>query len=281
MRRVKLQRIVEILPIEELSDKVQQRLQDGFLYGDFQYKTDENSEDFMKTGVFSTYKTVPDSTEMPEVKQKLTPDQWRQYLMLAHTDKDKAFKFYTGYYLGTNGNYYWSDTHQMSFYDDQYVEFLKGALPKDYPDGSLMITEAYVPRASLTAFIDQISKAAREYDFNIIYGTMRLIEKDEESFLVWAKQNYACVIFNLRIEDSKMGREKAAENFRRIIDIALRLNGSYYLTYHRWARKDQVLHAYPQFPEFLRLKLRYDPEERFQSEWYRHYKEMFASELAS
>ena len=26
-----------------------------------------------------------------------------------------------------------------------------------------------------------------------------------------------------------------------------------------------------QFPEFLRLKRRYDPDERFQSEWYRHH----------
>jgi hypothetical protein len=45
--------------------------------------------------------------------------------------------------------------------------------------------------------------------------------------------------------------------------------GSYYLTYHRWARKDQVGRCYPQLREFLNAKLRYDPEERFQSEWYR------------
>jgi len=28
--------------------------------------------------------------------------------------------------------------------------------------------------------------------------------------------------------------------------------------------------------EFLSLKRRYDPEERFQSSWYRHYRSMFA-----
>ena len=38
----------------------------------------------------------------------------------------------------------------------------------------------------------------------------------------------------------------------------------------------QVLKAYPQFPRFLELKRKYDPNERFQSEWYRHYKRMFA-----
>ena len=34
-----------------------------------------------------------------------------------------------------------------------------------------------------------------------------------------------------------------------------------------------------QFAEFLRLKKRYDPEERFQSDWYRHYRTMFADIL--
>jgi hypothetical protein len=31
--------------------------------------------------------------------------------------------------------------------------------------------------------------------------------------------------------------------------------------------------------EFLRLKRRYDPQDRFQSEWYRHYRAMFADRL--
>lgn len=54
---------------------------------------------------------------------------------------------------------------------------------------------------------------------------------------------------------------------------------SYYLTYHKFATRDQILACYPQFPEFLRLKRRYDPEERFQSDWYRHYRRMFADVL--
>ena len=36
---------------------------------------------------------------------------------------------------------------------------------------------------------------------------------------------------------------------------------------------------YPQMAEFLRLKRRYDPPEVFQSDWYRHYKQMFADRL--
>ena len=72
------------------------------------------------------------------------------------------------------------------------------------------------------------------------------------------------------------GIEKAKRDFRALIDAALPYGGSFYLTYHRWARKDQMLACYPQFPEFLRMKQKYDPKEVIQSDWYRHYKTMFA-----
>ncbi len=64
-----------------------------------------------------------------------------------------------------------------------------------------------------------------------------------------------------------------------MIDLALQRGGSYYLTYHRYARRDQVGGCYPQLPQFLRLKRQYDPEERFQSDWYRYYRDMFADVL--
>jgi FAD/FMN-containing dehydrogenase len=87
------------------------------------------------------------------------------------------------------------------------------------------------------------------------------------------------VIFNLHVVHSPEGLARAAAAFRRLIDLAVRFGGSYYLTCHRWATRRQVEACYPQFAEFLRLKRRYDPEERFQSEWYRHYRAMFADAL--
>ena len=47
--------------------------------------------------------------------------------------------------------------------------------------------------------------------------------------------------------------------------------------YHRYATKLQVEAAYPKFREFLRQKLRHDPAELFQSEWYRHHKKLLGS----
>ncbi len=88
-----------------------------------------------------------------------------------------------------------------------------------------------------------------------------------------------CVICNLHVRHTKEGQRKAAEDFRRIIDRAIEFGGRYYLTYHRWALRRQVEACYSQFVDFLKLKKKYDPEERFQSEWYRHYKTMFADKV--
>ena len=140
-----------------------------------------------------------------------------------------------------------------------------------------MITEVYVPRAALVSFMMEARELLRRQDANVIYGTVRLIERDDESFLAWARESWACVIFNLHVTHSPQGIEQAADSFRGLIDLGIKHGGSYYLTYHRYARREQVEACYPQFKEFLRMKLKYDPDEVFQSDWYRHYKKMFAA----
>jgi hypothetical protein len=110
----------------------------------------------------------------------------------------------------------------------------------------------------------------------VIYGTVRLIEQDNESFLAWAKKPYACIIFNLLTLHSSAGIDASARSFRGLIDLATARGGSYYLTYHKFAKPEQVTACYPQFREFLELKRKYDPAECFQSDWYRYYRNLFA-----
>ena len=109
----------------------------------------------------------------------------------------------------------------------------------------------------------------------MVYGTVRLIERDDETFLAWARDRFACVVFNLHVEHTPASIAATADTFRALIDLAIDCGGSYYLTYHRWARKDQVEVCYPKMRQFLELKRRHDSEEVFQTEWYRHYRAMF------
>jgi FAD/FMN-containing dehydrogenase len=276
--RKKVERIVEIRTTDDLMAAFEKRIADGFLYGDFQFSIEHESEDFLHKGVFSCYRPVSMDTPIPTAEKQLTDENWRQLLLLAHTNERQAFQKYSDYYLSTNGQVYWSDTHQLSIYPDNYHREIDQRLHAPYP-ATEVITEIDVPRPMLKGFLEEVRDDFRKNKVELIYGTVRLIERDDESFLPWAKQDYACTIFNLHTVHNPEGFERSAEAFRRLIDMAARRGGTYYLTYHRHATRKQVESCYPQFAEFLRLKKKYDPEERFQSDWYRHYKAMFADSL--
>ncbi|HEY4638424.1 MAG TPA: FAD-binding protein, partial [Candidatus Udaeobacter sp.] len=272
--RQKLRRVVEIVRANDLPRRFEERIAQKFLYGDFQFSVDEKSTDFLQRGVFSCYEPTSEY-EVIVAKKELRDDDWLDLLRLAYTDREKAFKRYSDYYLSTNGQTYWSDTNQLSAYLPNYSQKIRGQIGGE--ESSLIITEIYVPRADLPEFLAQTADLLRSNRTAVIYGTVRLIEKDDESFLAWAKQPYACIIFNLLTLHTSSGIEASARSFRGLIDLAIARGGSYYLTYHKFARPEQVTTCYPQFKEFLNLKRKYDPSERFQSDWYRYYQKLFAS----
>jgi FAD/FMN-containing dehydrogenase len=268
--RQKLQRVVEIREVDGLIPAFERRIRDGFLYGDFQFAIDERSPLFLRRGVFSCFRPVPIETPMPKESRRASERDWLGMVVLAHEDKSQAFQRYAEAYLSTHGQLYWSDTHQLGAYMDGYHEKVDHRSHARYP-ASEIITEIYLPRERLSEFMEAASADFRKHGVNLIYGTIRLVERDDESFLAWAKEPYAGVIFNLHTPHTPEGEKRSAAAFRRLIDMGIQRGGSYYLTYHRYATREQVKACYPQFREFLRLKKQYDPEERFQSDWYRHY----------
>jgi FAD/FMN-containing dehydrogenase len=272
--RQKLRRVVEIIRGGDLPKRFEDRIKQKFLYGDFQFSVDEKSPDFLQRGVFSCYQPI-DEHEPIVAKKELRDDDCLELLRLAYTDRDKAFKRYSDYYLSTNGQTYWSDTNQLSAYLPNYAQKIREQIGGE--ESSLIITEIYVPRTDLPDFLAQAAELLRSNRTIVIYGTVRLIEKDDESFLAWAKEPYACVIFNLLTFHTPRGIEASAHSFRGLIDLAIARSGSYYLTYHKFAKPEQVMACYPQFKQFLDLKRKYDPTERFQSDWYRYYRKLFAS----
>jgi FAD/FMN-containing dehydrogenase len=276
--RVKVERVVALGETADIIDRLEQRIRDGYLYGDFQFATDDGRDSFLRRGVFSCYRPVDPATPLTEHPTRFHPDDWARLTRYSHTNKRLAFELYSTRYLETSGQIYWADSQLSAAYVDNYHEDLDRATGATVK-GSEMITEIYVQRRNLAAFMEDARDTLRAHRANVIYGTVRLIERDDETFLAWAKDRYACVIFNLHVDHTPADIARNAEAFRGLIDLGIRHGGSYYLTYHRWARADQVTRCYPELPAFLALKRRHDPGELFQSNWYRHYKAMFGPAL--
>ncbi len=272
-----VRRVVEITSIERLEGLFKERIAEGFTYGDFQYKTDEGSTGFLRDGVMSCYLPMPDvpvsdgdAGDVVEPRYLLSEQDWRGLLYLSHADKARAFEEYAGFYMRTNGQTYDSDTFQLSMYIDDYHRELDRSLNAG-SKCTETITEVYVPLESLADFMDAAARELRTRKANVIYGTIRLIEQDDETFLNWARQPYACIVFNMHVEHTEAGVARTADALRALIDLASERGGSYFLTYNKFATGEQLARCYPQFGDFLARRREYDPEGVFSSDWVRAY----------
>jgi FAD/FMN-containing dehydrogenase len=275
MPRVKVRRVVQIAALDNIPDAFTQRIRDGYLYGDFQFATDSGRDSFLRQGVFSCYQPVDPATPLTPNPTRFHPEDWARLTHYSHTHKRRAFDFYTKRYLATSGQIYYHDWQLSAAYQPGYHLELDRRMHAKVK-ATEMITEIYVPRPALVSFMEEARLALREEKANLIYGTVRLIEKDEESFLRWARQNYACIVFNLHVRHDAAGLASAVRAFRTLIDLGIHYNGSFYLTYHRWATRRQVEICYPQFQEFLVHKLNLDAGEVFRSDWYLHHKALLS-----
>ncbi|WCE04641.1 FAD-binding oxidoreductase [Pseudoxanthomonas sp. JBR18] len=261
-----LRRQVSLARVGGLQRAFEDAIAQGCTFGDFQFAIDPRSEDFLDLGLLSCYRPV-EGVE-PGAPRHLQAEDFARLLLLAHHAPSRAFDEYADFYLATDGQHYASDAQQSGVYLDGYHAAVDRSLGHC---GSEMITELYVPRGALAGFMGRAADSLRRHQAQPIYGTVRLIERDPTSVLAWARQDWACVVFNLHVQHGPAGVQTAAVAFRALIDDALWFGGSYYLTYHRWATREQVQAAHPRFAEFLRAKRALDPQERWQSDWYRHH----------
>jgi len=278
--RQRVKRLVDIIDLDDAMNAVYRRASEGCLYGDFQFVIDANDESFLRRGVFACYKPSTEVATESGASADLAPEAWLKLLKLAHDDKKAAFRLYSQHYLGTDGNHYWSDSMQLSTYIPSYVDFINSDRDSD-PERSaketLVIGEHYLPPGQLLTFMRQARRVFQEFGTEVIYGTIRAIQRDTVSFLPWARDDFACVIFNIRTRHTASGLQQTEDTFRALVDASNALGGSFFLTYHRYASAAQVEVCYPQFREFLRLKTLHDATDLFTSTWYMHYRNAFAA----
>ena len=270
-----VRRVVTMVETPGLMAHLADRVRSGFRYGDFQFAIDDRDDTFLRRGVCSCYEPVAPATPVTSDPVRFSEAEWAALIVDAHRDKRRAFERFAARYLATNGQIYRSDEQSSAAYTDNYhagVDRALGCAVK----GSEMITELYVPRDCFEPFMACAREVLRTRRANVIYGTVRLIERDTETFLAWAREPWACVVLNLHVDHTPDGVKTAAATFRALIDAANGHGGSYYLAYHRWADRDQIARSHPRMAAFLEAKRRYDPEERFQSDWYRWHRDMLA-----
>lgn len=134
-----------------------------------------------------------------------------------------------------------------------------------------VLQEYFVPTDQLLPFINTMRMYAAHYDINIINISIRYIPQNTESMLAYAKQECFSLVFYINIVNTQAGLDEAQIWTRKLIDLALRLQGSYYLPYQLFGTLTQVKAAYPKWDDFIALKQLYDPTNKFSNSLLKKY----------
>lgn len=70
-RRRKLKRIVRVQRVDDVMAAFEERIRQGYTYGDFQYSVAAGHDEYLRRGVFSCYRPVDDGTSMPDQQEVL------------------------------------------------------------------------------------------------------------------------------------------------------------------------------------------------------------------
>ena len=134
-----------------------------------------------------------------------------------------------------------------------------------------ILQEYFVPVDEFPKYIDRLRSILEENELNVLNITVRYVPKNEEAFLSYAKEDMFALVFLINQGISEKKIEATGEVVRKIIDLALEFNGSYYLPYYHYPTTEQMRKAYPLADEFFQMKREYDTEERFMNQFYEEY----------
>jgi decaprenylphospho-beta-D-ribofuranose 2-oxidase len=178
--------------------------------------------------------------------------------------KNKFWEMQKDYFLKENGkritrnNVMRSESKFLEYEDDKNTDVLQ---------------EYFVPVQNFPAYIDDLRHALKgEEDFNLFNITIRFVQKDEDAVLSYASDDMFALVLLINQGLSESDQEKAGRVIRKMIDVTLDHNGTYYLPYMPYPTKAQMARAYPRTNEFFQKKLVYDPDERFMNYFYERYK---------
>lgn len=126
-----------------------------------------------------------------------------------------------------------------------------------------VLQEYFIPIDSLIPFINGMRSIAQLYEVNIINISIRYIPQNTESILSYAQHESFSLVFYINIMNTENGLLYAQKWTRKLIDLALTVNGTYYLPYQLFGTEKQLNLAYPHLDTFKDLKQKYDPFNRF------------------
>lgn len=134
-----------------------------------------------------------------------------------------------------------------------------------------ILQEYFIPCRNLNKFIPKLKEVVIKNKINLLNATIRYVPKIPDIALSYANENCFGIVLYINVENGVDNFQAASKWTKPLIDGCLELDGKFYLPYHLFATKEQLLKAYPLFEEAMMLKKIYDPKEIFVNQFYHKY----------
>jgi FAD/FMN-containing dehydrogenase len=157
--------------------------------------------------------------------------------------------------------------HSRSFLQNEPVALFAN---RD-PDRTDILHEYFVPEERVVEFIRSMHDVFSRFDVDLLNVTIRSVDTDTDSVLRYADQPMFALVMLFNQGRTQADETLMQEFTRRLIDLALKAGGRYYLPYRLHATKAQFQKAYPQHADFFAAKRRWDPDEIFRNRFYDQY----------
>jgi FAD/FMN-containing dehydrogenase len=138
--------------------------------------------------------------------------------------------------------------------------------PASRDSSTYVLEEYFVPVDRFDEFVVRMREILRRHNPNVINISIRHSLQDPGSLLAWARTEVFAFVIYYKQGTSDAERNEVGNWTRELIDAALAVDGSYYLPYQLHATPEQFRRAYPRAAEFLILKRRLDPTNKFRNE---------------
>jgi FAD/FMN-containing dehydrogenase len=146
------------------------------------------------------------------------------------------------------------------------MNYLRNRLPD-----TDILQEYFVPPEKMPEFVDGLRRVVTTNGANLLNVTLRMVHKDTVTALPYAKEDmFAFVLyFNQKLNEKNAAiLQKTTVD---LINLALELNGTYYLPYQLYYSPEQLQDAYPEIGAFFAAKKKYDPLSLFGNKFYAKY----------
>lgn len=137
--------------------------------------------------------------------------------------------------------------------------------PPSRQDNTFVLQEYFIPVEQFDLFYPIMADIIKNNDANVINVSIRHAKPDTHTLLSWSNAEvFSFVIYYRQRTDAK-SQQKVKAWTRELIDAALKHRGTYYLPYQIHATPEQFLKAYPKAPEYLAIKKKVDPTNKFRN----------------